>query len=115
MEKTRFITISTSNKCVNVNAKKVLFFESKRNYYMVYLTDNSTYLFRGTISKLESEMSSLGFFRTHSAFLVNLEHINQFADDVYILIGNSKIPVAQKRAKEFKKVYLEFTRRCIGI
>lgn len=115
LEKTRFVTLSTANKYVNVNAKEILFFESKRNYYMAHLTDDSTYSCRGTISKLEHEIGSLGFFRTHSAFLVNLEYINRFADDGYILIGNTKVPVAQKRAKEFKKSYLEFTRRHIGI
>lgn len=75
----------------------------------------STYSCRGTISKLENEIGTLGFFRTHSAFLVNLEHASRVANDGYVSIGKSKIPVAQKRAKEFKKTYFEFTRRRMGI
>ena len=73
------------------------------------------YLCRGTITKLENEVSSLGFFRTHSAFLVNLEHADRVPDGGSILIGDNEVPVAQKRAKEFKKVFLEYTRRHMGI
>lgn len=115
LEKTRFINFSTANKEVKVDSKEILFFESKRNYYIVHLTSGSTYSCRGTISKLENEIGALGFFRTHSAFLVNLEHARRVADDGYVSIGDSKIPIAQKRAKEFKKAFLEFTRKHIGV
>lgn len=115
LEETRFIALSTANREVKVDSKEILFFESRRNYYVAHLINGSTYSCRGTISKLENETKSLGFFRTHSAFLVNLEHADRVTDDGYILIGNSKVPIAQKRAKEFKKAFLEFTRRRIGI
>lgn len=115
LEETRFITLSTANKEVKVDSKEILFFESKRNYYIAHLTSGSTYSCRGTISKLENEIGTLGFFRTHSAFLVNLEHASRVADDGYVSIGKCKVPVAQKRAKEFKEAFLEFTRRRIGV
>ena len=79
------------------------------------MADGSVCLCRGTLSKLEDETRALGFFRTHSAFLLNLEHAECVVDDGYVLIGNSRIPIAQKRAKEFKKAFLEFTRRHMGI
>lgn len=115
LEQIRYITLLTANKEVKVDSKEILFFESRKNYYVTHLTNGSIYSCRGTLSKLENETKSLGFFRTHSAFLVNLEHAIRVANDGYILIGNSNVPIAQKRAKEFKKAFFEFTRRRIGI
>ena len=115
LEQTRFITLFTANKEIKVDSKEILFFESRKNYYVTHLINGSTYSCRGTISNLENETRSFGFFRTHSAFLVNLEHADRVAEDGYILIGNNEVPIAQKRAKEFKKAFLEFTRRHIGI
>lgn len=115
LEQTRYITIYTSNKELKVDTREILYFESIRNYYIVHLTNGTKISCRGTISQLENTTRALGFFRTHSAFLVNLEHAERVTDEGYISIGNSKIPIAQKRSKEFKKAFLEFTRRHIGI
>ncbi len=111
----RFITLVTANKEISINIKDILFFESRKNYYVAYLADGSECLCRGTISKLETEYKQHGFFRTHSAFLVNLEHADRVSDDGYISIGQKEIPIAQKRSKEFKRAFLEFTRRRMGI
>lgn len=119
LEKSMYITLSTTHKQTNnqikVNSRDILFFESRKNYYVAYLTSGVQYLCRGTITNLENEVRSLGFFRTHSAFLVNLEHADRVSNDGSILIGNNEIPVAQKRSKEFKKAFLEYTRRRIGL
>ena len=115
LEQTRYITLLDGNKEVLVDSKDILFFESRKNYYAAHLKNGSEFLCRGTLSKLENDIKSLGFFRTHSAFLVNLEHAERVDNDGYILIGNNKIPIAQKRSKEFKKAFLEFTRRRIGV
>lgn len=115
LEKTRYITLLTSNKEIKVDSKEILFFESRKNYYVAHLANGVQYSCRGTMTKLENEVSSLGFFRTHSAFLVNLEHADRVSDGGSILIGDNEVPVAQKRAKEFKKAFLEYTRRHMGI
>ena len=115
LEQARFITLFTANKKIKEDTKKILFFESRRNYFITHLVNGSVYSCRGTISNLESETKLLGFFRVHSAFLVNLEHVDRVSDDGNILIGGKEVPIAQKRAKEFKKVFLEFTRRHMGI
>ena len=115
LEQTRYITIYTSNKEFKVDTREILYFESTRNYYIIHLTNGTELSCRGTISQLEITTKALGFFRTHSAFLVNLEHADRVTAEGYILIGNREVPIAQKRAKEFKKAYLEFTRRHIGI
>ena len=115
LEQDRFITIYTSNKEFKVDIREILYFESIKNYYIVHLTNGTELSCRGTMSQLENTTKTLGFFRTHSAFLVNLEHADRVTDEGYISIGGREVPIAQKRAKEFKKAYLEFTRRHIGI
>lgn len=115
LEQTRYITLLSANKEIRVDSKEILYFESKKNYFVAYLINGSVYSCRGTLSKLEKETESLGFFRTHSAFLVNLEHADRVVDNKYILVGTTEIPIAQKRSKEFKKAFLEFTRRRIGV
>lgn len=114
-EQTKYIILTTGNKKMRINSKDILYFESVKNYFIAHMINGTTYSCRGTISKLENEIKTLDFYRTHSAFLVNLEHADRISGDGYLFVGNNKIPIAQKRAKEFKRTYLEFTRRQIGI
>jgi len=115
LEKTRYITLVSSNKEIKIDLNDILYFESVKNYYVVQLASGEKYSCRGTITKLENEVGSMGFFRTHSAFLVNLEYVDRVSNEGFVIIDGYEIPVAQKRAKEFKRAFLEYIRRHIGI
>jgi DNA-binding LytR/AlgR family response regulator len=59
-------------------------------------------------------VSAYDFFRIHSAYLVNLEHIERMLDKGCVLVKNASLPIAQRRMQEFKKEYMEYIRRHFG-
>lgn len=112
--KTRTIDLLCDKHKLETDSREIMYFESKKNYFEAHLTDGKVYSCRGTLAKLEDDMRSLGFFRVHNAYIVNLEHIDRVIDNKDIMIGALKIPIAQKRKKEFKEAYFEYTRRRMG-
>ena len=96
--------------------KNILYFESISNYFKICCTDNTEYLCRGTLTQLEKLISSYDFYRIHSAYIVNLENINSICEKSYVVVKNGhKIPIAQKRLSSFRKTYMEYTRKCLGL
>lgn len=69
-----------------IRLKDILFFESCKNYYLIYHAGGQVYKCRGTLSDVEQRMKEFDFYRVHSAYLVNLDHIQAIK-------SNSKLTV----------------------
>lgn len=111
----RTIELHLSDETVNVNVKNILYFESEKNYYAVHLVDGQKLIGRGTMNSLEEMVKELDFYRIHSGYIVNLEHIGRITPDGYLFMGTKRLSISQKRIKDFKKVYSEYTRRSVGL
>ena len=99
-----------------VSIRDILYFESVKNYYRVYLADGRIYECRGTITELEQNLGAFGFFRIHSAFLINMEHVNSIVKNRLVILPNgTDLPIAPKRMQDFKDAYMEYTRRFFGV
>ena len=109
------VTLNTISGSVVTDLSKVLYFESDRNYYIAHLTDGKTYICRGTLSVLENQLALFDFYRIHSAYLVNLEHVYTVEENTYLILDNRiKLPIAQRRLSDFKNAFSSYTRRrCI--
>ena len=115
LEPARYISLLVKDKEIKVDAKDVMFFESVKNYYIAHMASGREYSCRGTISKLEESVRTMDFFRTHSAYLVNLEYAEKITADGYLLVGDKAVPISQKRLKDFRKAFSEYARRSMGI
>lgn len=115
LEPTKQLTLYTKEGKMSFYVKDILYFESKHNYFVVNCTNKRSYECRGTISQLEEMVGQFEFYRVHSAFLVNMEYVDRIVDNSYVSIKGIKVPVAQRRIVDFRKVYTEYTRRCVTI
>lgn len=113
-ESERRLMLNTTSGVKNVEFGSIRYAESERNYYKIFLIHNKTYLCRGTLTELEKAVNSSDFFRIHSAYLINLEHVERLLENDMVLVGSSALPIAQKRMQGFKKAYMEYVRRCFG-
>ena len=113
-EYSKRLTLTTTSGIKTLEVNSIAYVESKRNYYSVYTTDGNEYVCRGTLTELEKQLKSPDFFRIHSAYLVNFEHIERMLEKGYLLVANASLPIAQKRGKEFKQAYMEYLRRSLG-
>ena len=70
--------------------------------------DGETYSYRDQISDLEARLTPLGFFRCHSSYLVNVEHIERIEQTKLTLRDGSTVPISQRRRGEFMREISRF-------
>lgn len=61
-----------------------------------------------TLRKLEEMVDESCFFRTHRAFVVNMEHILKFSPKEIRMDNQNKVFLSKARYSEFRKEYLNF-------
>ncbi len=60
-----------------------------------------------SLNDLEKYLDGKVFFRVNKSYVVNIEKITDYKDDI-IFIRDKKIPVSRRRKKEFEKIYMEY-------
>lgn len=113
-ESTKHLMLTTTSGIKRVAISMITYAESKKNYYKVHMLQGKQYECRGTLTGLENDLQDSDFFRVHSAYLVNLEHIEKILENSFVQVNNDTIPIAQKRIQEFKRVYMEYIRGCFN-
>ena len=111
----KHIELQLLDESVNIDIKKILYFENEKNYYSVHLMGGEKLIGRGTMNSIEEKVKGLDFYRIHSGFVVNLEHAGRINHDGFLTVGHTQIPISQKRMKDFKKAYSEYARRSAGL
>ena len=71
-------------------------------------TKNDVFFCDESLLQWEQRLSSNVFFRCHSKYLVNLTHIDDFANQFITLVNGEKIPVSRRKWKAFQLAYMKF-------
>ena len=103
------IEINTSQGRQIIKAKDIIYVNSIGNYCYIRMRDGNQYVCRDTLSNMEILLDKKGFFRVHSAYIVNLFQIVRIEKNISVIMGKDQIaiPIAQRRNAEFKKAYSE--------
>jgi len=113
-ESERRLQLVTTEGIKMTDVNSIAYVESKRNYIEVHLIHGRVYTCRGTLTDFENDVAGYDFYRVHSGFLINLEHVEKLLDNGCVLIANESIPIAQRRTQDFKKAYMSYIRRSFG-
>ncbi len=106
------LLFDTTDGEVLLRVKDILFFEGQKNYFYIYTSQSRCYKCRGTMKSVDSLTGKYDFFRIHSAYVVNLEHIDNISSRGFLVMKNDKIlSISKKRMSDFKNAYMEFIRR----
>ena len=115
-EKSILISLDTTEGIATVNVYDVSYIKAQKNYYSVNTENGRCYICRGTLSHIEKIWCEYEFYRIHSAYIVNMEHIQSISDNQIIIgLNKEKLPIAQRRLAAFRKAYSEFTLRKFNI
>lgn len=79
---------------------EILYCEVRNHTVAVHLHDGMR-TYRYSMKELEQMLGQYGFFRPHSAYLVNHSAIAQVLGTYLILKNGSEIPIAQQKRKTF--------------
>ena len=113
-EPERQINLLTNSGVKTIDLSSIVYVESKRNYYCVHLIQGREYTCRGTLAEFEKYVAKYDFFRIHSAYIINLEHVERILEKGFVLVKDSSLPIAQRRMHDFKKAYMDYIRRYFG-
>ena len=106
------MSFDTTDGEVLLRLRDIMYFEGEKNYYAIKMLSNTTYRCRGTMASIEERLKPYDFFRVHSAFIVNEEHIQSIHDKGDLTMKNGvTITVSRRKMAAFKEAYMQFTRR----
>jgi DNA-binding LytR/AlgR family response regulator len=98
-----FIYLKVDRKMVKILLDDILYIESDKDYVKVFTTD-STILTRQTISSVEAMLSENKFFRIHRSYIVSLDKIKSFSNEI-VQIGNKELPIGKLYRHSFLKIH----------
>ena len=102
------IPVEKGGRKLFITADKIRYVMAKEDYSYLH-TDSDRYLSTISLAQLEEKLSSLGFFRVHRRYLVNLscveeiDPVNGGTLELTIKGEDEKIPVSRRRVAAFKK------------
>jgi len=89
----KYLFLRADRKNIKVNFDDILFIESLKDYVKVVTKDKSI-LTKQAISSIEKMLPADLFTRTHRSFIVSIDKINSFTQDL-IQIDKQEIPISR--------------------
>ena len=97
---------------VSASIRDITYIESSKNYCLVHCGRDVTYTMRNTLSSLETDFLPHGFCRIHTAFLVNLYHVQSVGNNRLITLSDgTELNVSVRKWDEFQEAYFAYGRR----
>lgn len=89
----------------------LIYFEYINRKTVLHTTDKNNYTFTNeSLKNILQIMRPHYFEMPHKSFVVNLEYIQSIKGDTIYLIDNVQIPLSQKYASKFRKIFANFIR-----
>lgn len=108
------IPVESSGRIRLIDRTQVSWVEAEGDYVRLHLIDHTAHLVRMAISHLDEKWSAHGFIRAHRGYLVQIEHITEFAvigGNHTVTVAGRTIPVSRRHAREVRDRFLHPTRR----
>lgn len=90
------LLLKCGSELVHLALRDIRFIETQSRHLLVH-TVRGAFETSITLSQLEKKLSSHGFLRCHTAYLVNSAHIKTLAGSEFVMAGGERIPVSKHR------------------
>lgn len=85
-----------------INFDSLIYCKSDKGYTTFYLSDGKSYMASKPIKEFESQLPNERFIRTHQSFVVNLDYVDKYDKNGYVILkSGEKIPVSSRKKDEF--------------
>ncbi|MGM8212403.1 LytTR family DNA-binding domain-containing protein [Virgibacillus sp. W0430] len=102
-----FLTVKTTDKWLPIHLKHIIYMEAQnRKTHILSMVGKGTH--RNNLSELEFVLPKDMFIRCHRSYIVNLHQIKEIHPDSHstfslVMKDDSRVPVSQSYAKNFRK------------
>ena len=107
------IMFSTQSGDFRVNAKQVIYIESRLHSQYIHLNGQPDVELRLSMNSIESALSDKGFIRIHKGYIVNYRYIKRIENNDVCLITGGSLPLSRDKKKEVKALWLEYGRKMV--
>ena len=94
-----FMYVRVDRKMVKVLMEDILYIESDKDYVKIFTTDE-TIITRQTISSVEAMLGKSKFFRIHRSFIVSLDKIKSFSNEM-VTVDDRELPIGKLYRNSF--------------
>lgn len=105
-QQNRGLSVKSGGVIAKIRYSNIIYIEKVAHNAVIHTTD-ATYSKRTTISELEGLLLPYGFVKSHSAFLLNLSHIDLINPTSAILSNGAVVPISRNNIKQVKLRFLE--------
>lgn len=105
------IALTTNDGLIFVPTADIIYCEAESNYTHVVLTGGKKILISKVLKEIDEALSGTDFYRVHSSFLININHIKKFVrgDGGYIVMDNdATVSISRNRKQEFMDLFSRF-------
>lgn len=103
------LSAGNEEQMVRLPVRDILYFECQKNGKTIKaVTDRGEFLYQGALGDAEEKMEPFGFAVCSRGILVNLTRIARLEGYEVIMANGVKLPLSQRRNKEFKRNMNEF-------
>ena len=105
------IALSSGDGLIFIPTNDIVYCEAESNYTTVVLVGGKKVVVSKVLKEIDEALSGPDFFRVHSSFLINLNHIKKFVrvDGGYIVMDNdATINISRSRRQEFMEMFSKF-------
>jgi DNA-binding LytR/AlgR family response regulator len=85
----------------------ILFFETQ-GHQVELVTRDRRDRFYGKLDEVSATLKHPGFMRTHHSFLVNLDNVERFTNNMLILPNGYILPIAQRKQAEMRRKMMDY-------
>lgn len=103
----KYYIIKSSASVRKINYNDIEYIESLNTKLFIHLTDGEKIIIYGKLGNIESELDDGRFLRCHQSYLVNMDYIEDIADD-FIMNSGSSVPVRVRSRKQMKDTYHDY-------
>lgn len=95
------IIIPTIDGLEFIAIKDIIHCEGTDGYTKIHLTDRKPILSSNSIGHFSKMLVEKDFYLVHKSHLINLNYIEKYLNEGYVVIGQKHIPVSRNRRNEF--------------
>lgn len=108
--KYHIVAFNAGKNSIRLPVDNIYYFERVDRKLKV-VTKKGNFMLYETIASIEEKLQEYDFLTPHQSFVVNLNNMKDYFRDEITMVNGDKIPIAQKRASEVKKIMREFLQR----
>ena len=101
------LTVKNADGIARIKAADILYAETFRGHVLIHCVYGDVECFQ-TMASLEALLEKEGFFRCHSAYLINLSKVEKLKTKDLSLKGDVVIPVSKHRRRQLVETLTDF-------